>query len=89
MKASLLIIIALLCVYTTWVQKTAREAIRATASREETLAAGLRSSEAARAAAESALAAARRELEKRNDHRGAVSIDTPLPIVEEASYWHQ
>ena len=71
MKASLLIIIGLLCVYTTWIQKTAREAIKDTAFREEALVAGLRSSEAARMAAESALAAARRDLEKRNVHRGA------------------
>jgi hypothetical protein len=88
MKASLLIIIAVLCVYTTWVQKTAREAIKATEFREEALAVELSSSEAARAAAESALAAARREMQKRNDLNGPVPTDMPLPIVEGAAYWH-
>ncbi len=58
MKFSLLIIITLLCVYTTWVQKTAREVISKTALREEDLAARLACSEESRRIAESSLAAA-------------------------------
>jgi len=82
MKVSLLIIIGFLCVYTTWVQRTAREVITTTAASEEHLAARLKCSEEARLAAEAALAATRTELDNLNRQLGEVSPDEPRPIAE-------
>lgn len=81
MKFSLLIIVALLCAYTTWVQKTAREVITSTTAREEELRAKLRCSESARIRAESTLEAARKDIEKLTGRTGFIP-ENPGPIAE-------
>lgn len=81
MKVSLLIIVAFLCVYTTWVQKTAREVITSTTAREDELRARLGCSETARIRAESALEAARKDLEKLSGQTGFIP-ENPGSIAE-------
>lgn len=82
MKVSLLIIVAFLCVYTTWVQKTAREAMSSASVRVAELEARLRCSESARVFVESALAEAKDGLEKDPSRSGSGSKEASGVIAD-------